>query len=85
MPTLEVQDYEHFSYDDAPLSLDEAIKKASDLRKKDAENFFRVEPASEDNTSFKVTKIRAASVYADFLARMVKMMARRSSLRTIHK
>jgi len=85
MPTLEVQDYEHFSFDDSPLTLDEAVKKASELRKKDAENFYRIEPANEGNTSFKVTKVRATSVYADFVARMVKLMGRRYSLRTTRK
>jgi hypothetical protein len=85
MPTLEVQDYEHFSFDDRPLTLDEAVQKASELRKNDAVNFYRIEPANEANTSFKITKVRAASVYADFVARMCKLMAHRSSIHTTGK
>lgn len=85
MPMLEAQDYEHFSYDESSLTLDEAVAKASELRKKDAENFYRIEPANEGKTSFKVTKVPAASVYAGLVARVAKLMARRSSLRTTRK
>lgn len=85
MPTLEVQDYEHFSYDDAPLSLDEAVKKASDLRRRDSENFYRITPLNESNTSFAVKKVSIASVYAEFVARVSKLTGRRFSLRTTRK
>jgi hypothetical protein len=85
MPTLEAREYEHFSYDESPLTLDEAVKKASELRKNDAENFYRIEPANEDKTSFKVTKVPVASVYAGLVARVSRLMGRRSSLRTTRK
>ena len=76
MPTLEVQDYEHFSFDENPLSLDEAIKKASELRKGDKENFYRVKPANDKATTFVVTKVPATAIYADLAARVAKAMAR---------
>jgi hypothetical protein len=81
MPTLEAQDYEYFSYDESPLSLDEAIKKASELRRADAENFYRIRPANDKNTSFVVLKVPVASVYAELAAR-VSNMARRFSFHT---
>lgn len=81
MPTLEVQDYEYFSYDESPLSLDEAIKKSSELRKADAENFYRVRPANDKNTAFVVLKVPVTSVYAE-LAERVSNMARRFSFHT---
>lgn len=82
MPTLEAQDYERFSYDEAPLTLDEAVKKARDLRQGDSSNFYRVELASESGTDFTVKKVSKASVYADFIARVAKLMGRdRSRLR----
>jgi len=82
MPTLEIQDYEHFCYDESPLTLDEAVKKASELRKNDSENVYRIEPANEGRTAFTVTRVSAALVYAEFVARISKLMARRSSSRT---
>jgi hypothetical protein len=76
MPTLEVQDYEHFSYDDAPLNLDEAIKRAGELRKKDTENFYRIRPTNESGTSFVVKKVPASAVYAELAGRVAKVLAR---------
>jgi hypothetical protein len=81
-PTLEIQDYEHFRYDESPLTLDEAVKKAGELRKKDSENFYRIEPANQDGTTFTVKKVSAASLYAELVARMSKLTARRFSFRT---
>jgi hypothetical protein len=76
MPALEAQDYERFSYDEAPLTLDEAVKKANDLRRKDSANFYRVEHTDDARTTFTVTKIPVSSVYADFIARVAKVMGR---------
>jgi hypothetical protein len=78
MPTLEAQDYERFSFDEHPLTLDEAIKKANELRRKDSANFYRIEHTNEDRTAFAVTKVPVASVYADFIAKALKMMRRRT-------
>ena len=76
MPTLEVPSYEHFSFDETPMSLDEAIKKASELRKSDSENFYRVRPANDKGTTFIVAKVPASSIYADLAARVAKAVAR---------
>lgn len=77
MPTLETVDYARFNYeDDAPLSLNEAVKKAAALRRKDSTNFYRVELVDEKGTAFTVKKVPAASVYADFIARVSKVMGR---------
>ena len=87
MPTLEAQDYEQFSYDDAsqrPLTLDEAVKKAAELRRKDSTNFYRVVFADDSHTSFLIKPEPVASVYADFVARVVKRMGRYVG-RTRHK
>jgi uncharacterized iron-regulated membrane protein len=79
MPTLEALDYERFSYDEAnenPLTLDEAVKKAKALRRKDAANFYRIKHTDEGGTSFVVTKVPVSSVYADFVAHAAKVMNR---------
>jgi hypothetical protein len=76
MPTLEAQEYERFRYDEPALTLEEAVKKASDLRRKDSANFYRVENTDESRTAFVVTKVPVSSVYAEFLARVAKIVGR---------
>lgn len=80
MPMLEVQDYENFSYDEQSLTLDEAIKKARDLRRNDSHNFYRVKQANENG--FTVKKVSMSSVYADFIAKMARLASRFSVLST---
>jgi hypothetical protein len=87
MPTLEAQDFERFSYDEANhdlLTLDEAVRKAADLRHNDSTNFYRVEYADDRHSAFTVTKVPVASVYADFVARVAKVM-NRYAVRTQHR
>jgi hypothetical protein len=74
MPTIEAREYERFSYDD-PLTLDEAVKKASELRRRDSANFYRVENVDEGRNAFTVKKVPVASVYADFIASVFKLQA----------
>jgi hypothetical protein len=79
MPTLESLDYERFSIDDADsksLTLDEAVKKSSDLRRDDKEHFYRVLPIDDKAISFRVEKVPVAAVYAEFLARITKKFGR---------
>lgn len=79
MPTLEALDYEKFSYHEAnqhSLTLEEAVKKAAELRRKDSANFYRVEYADESHATFTVTKVPVSSVYADFIARVAKVMGK---------
>ncbi len=79
MPMLEATEYERFSFDEAgqhALTLDEAVRKARDLRKNDAANFYRIQVADENHATFTVTKVPVASVYADFMARMAKLVGR---------
>ena len=87
MPTLEAQEYERFSYDEAnlhPLSLEEAVKKAAELRRKDSSNFYRVECADEAHTTFTVKTVPVSFVYADFVARVFKVVSRHA-LRMKHR
>lgn len=79
MPTLEATEYERFSFDEADqnaLTLDEAIKKAKDLRKNDSANYYRIEWTDDSHTAFMVKKVPVASVYADFVTRVAKLMGR---------
>lgn len=79
MPTLEATEYERFNFDESDrhaLTLDDAVKKAKELRKKDSANFYRVELADEGHMSFTVTKVPMSSVYADFMARIAKALGR---------
>jgi hypothetical protein len=79
MPTLEAHEYEQFSYDEAnqhSLTLDEAVRKAKDLKRNDSTNFYRVVRTDDNGTTFTVTSIPIASVYADFMARVAKAAGR---------
>jgi hypothetical protein len=79
MPTLEAREYEQFSYDEAnqhSLTLEEAVRKARDLRRNDSTNFYRVVQTDEGSNAFTVTPIPIASVYADFMARVAKIAGR---------
>lgn len=76
MPTLEVQEFEHFNYDEPTLSLDEAVKKAQELRKSGSGNFYRVSPANEKGTAFVVKTIPASTVYGELGARVARVLGR---------
>jgi hypothetical protein len=75
MPTVDSLDYERFTFDEAPsksLTLDEATKKAADLRKEDDRYFYRVRMVDENSGTFQVEKVAKASAYASFLERLSK-------------
>ena len=78
MPTLEHTEYERFSYEEnvASLSLDEAIKRASDLRKADSTHFYRIERVDPTSDAFRVDKVSVASAYAEFMARIASNLGR---------
>jgi hypothetical protein len=83
MPTLEAQDYERFSIDDAnsqPMSLDEAVTRAGELRKGDSSHFYRVEVIDTASNSFRVDKVSVTSVYADFVGRLARTIGRHAGL-----
>ncbi len=84
MPTLDALEYECFSYDEgntAPLALDEAVKKAAELRKADSANFYRIEAMDSSATAFRVEKVPAASIYAEFISRFSRKFVRHASSR----
>ena len=80
MPTLEAaQEYERFSYDDGnerALTLDEAVKRARELKRSDSTNFYRIVPTDDGCIAFKVESVPVSSVYADFMARVAKTAGR---------
>ncbi|MGC9223945.1 MAG: hypothetical protein ACP5E2_08465 [Terracidiphilus sp.] len=79
MPVLEATEYERFSFDEAgqhALTLDEAVRKAKEFRKNDPANFYRIEPADDQHTTFTIREVPVASVYADFMAKVFKIMGR---------
>lgn len=82
MPTLDALEYERFSYDEAnqeTLSLDEAIRKAQESRRSDPGNFYRVEIVDEGQARFRVKMVPASSVYAEFLSRVARFLAKYST------
>jgi uncharacterized iron-regulated membrane protein len=82
MPALEATEYERFSLDEADqqaLTLDEAVRRAKDLRKKDPANFYRIEVADDRQMTFTIREVPVASVYTDFMAKILKLMGRNRS------
>jgi len=82
MLALERSEYEHFSLDDPGqhgLTLEEAVRKASELRRKDSSNFYRVEFADENHTTFRVTVVPASSVYSQLMNHVSRLVARYTS------
>ena len=71
-------EYERFSYDEKGqnLTLDEAIKVASESRREDSANFYRVRVSSPESSTFRVERVSAASAYADFVSRAMKSAVR---------
>lgn len=78
MQTFESTDYERFSYDEgeSTLTLEQAIKKAADLRRGDAEHFYRVKARDQNANEFHVEKVPKTSAYTEFLSRLMKNAVR---------
>jgi hypothetical protein len=86
MPTLETE-YDRFSYGETEpsLSLDEAVKRASELRQKNPGNFYRICSNDEKLSGFRVKTVSAAEVYSDFIARMAKTLGKLLSMSAMSK
>jgi hypothetical protein len=80
LPTLETQtDYDLFDYEDSdqPLSLEEAISRASRLRSLDKSRVYRVVPVDTSQTGFRVKAVSREEIQADFFARLYTWISRR--------
>ena len=76
-------DYDQFRMDyqepDQGITLDEAVARAVKLRSADKSHVYRVMPANDDQTTFRIEIISQERVYANFLARMSAWITRRLS------
>jgi hypothetical protein len=71
--TTDAPEYEQFDYkdyDQTPLSLEDAIKRASELRRDDPSRIHRVVPADRNTVTFHVDSTAAVEVYADLISRI---------------
>jgi hypothetical protein len=68
-PEYDLFDYK--GYDQTPLSLEDAIKKSSELRQSDPTKIHRVAPADRDTSTFHIDSTPAVEVYADLLSKLV--------------
>jgi len=81
MPTLESTDYERFSIDEAnnpAMTLEEAVKKAREMRVADSSSFYRVEAIDQNANAFRVEKVPIVAAYDDFVSRIARTMFRYS-------
>ncbi len=72
--TTDSAEYEHFDYklyDQDPMELEDAIKKASEMRGKDSKRFHRVVPANREGTKFHVDSVPVAEAQANMWAKFV--------------
>jgi len=73
-PEYDTFDYKHF--DEPALSLEEATKKAHELRVTDAGNFHRIVPKDSEMTVFGVETVPIGNVYAELLNRWTVLLNR---------
>lgn len=77
METIESRtDYDLFDYESDKLSLGEAIKLAQSLRSVDRSHRFRIVPANNEQTSFRVEVVEQGNLYANFLGSIAGFIAR---------
>lgn len=65
LETLEYEGFEYKHFDEPALSLEEAVKKASQLRSSDTQNFYRIKPVDSKGLMFRVESRSKQRVYAE--------------------
>jgi len=79
MPLSQQTDYDLFDYDysNPPLPLDEAMKKAAELRAKSGGSvFYRIVPVDSKETGFRVVSVQSQEAVNDFMSRFSQWMSR---------
>jgi len=77
--TIDATDYDLFdyqNYDQEPLSLEEASRKASEMRRKDTQNVYRILPADHDMNGFYVTSVPVEVLRAELESKLLVHWAR---------
>jgi hypothetical protein len=76
---LDSSSYDLFSYkhyDETPLSLEEASRRAEDCRRKDPDNFYRVSPANEQCEGFYIDRVSPLEIYTELWSQLALQWAR---------
>lgn len=73
-PEYDVFEYRHF--DEPPMSLEEATRRAAELRLTQKGSFHRVTARDAEMTSFRVDSVPRASVYVEMVARWSTVLNR---------
>ena len=68
--------FDYRYYDEEPLRLDQAAKKADQLSAEDPNSFYRVVPTDDRLSGFRIEKIPTVQLYFDFIADMTQKYAR---------
>lgn len=69
METIEYDTFDYKHFDESPLSLEEAARKASDLREEDPTRFHRIVSIDKGLSGFRVESVSKRAVYAEVLGR----------------
>jgi len=76
---MESMEYELFDYkhaDEAPLPLDEALRKAAALRTTDKSHFHRIVPVDVNMSGFRIESVSREQAYADIVIRANELVNR---------
>jgi hypothetical protein len=74
-PVAEYEVFEYKEADEPVLSLTEATEKAARLRGENSANAYRVVPANEEHTNFRVVCVPMHKVYGEIWARLYEHFA----------
>jgi hypothetical protein len=66
--TLDYESFDYKHFDEEPLKLDEAAKKAAELRRQDLRNVYRIVPTDSEMNGFRVEKTPREQLFVDFLS-----------------
>ena len=87
MAQAELVEYEGFEYrhfDEKPLTLDEAVKQAKQLRAAEHDSFHRIVPIDAEMTCFRVESLPKSALYADMVVRWATLL-NRFAFRFMHR
>jgi len=75
-PVAEYDVFQYKHFDEPVLSLDEATKKAAELRQSDSQHVYRVVASDPTLSGFIIEKLSLQEAYGDALARIMGHMYR---------
>lgn len=83
--TLDYDNFDYKLYDQDPMQLEQALKKATDLNKEDPKSFHRIVPANEEKTTFKIETVSVEEVQSNLWNKWSAALMRRRMISRLFK